>query len=154
MQAPDTAQAQVLAGRINQLIIDLWVATERDAPRYDYDQFALTGQQHVVLGQIVRNPRITPKELADSLGVSKGAISQHLTRLEQEDYFIREKSPHDKRVSLFQLRPRGLEYQRVLRQYEQYLADAYLKQLSLADLQEIVGSLEKLGSVFQIPANS
>lgn len=142
MEGHENTQKQALAGQINQLITQMWVATERDAPRYA--QFELTGQQHVILYQIVKHPQVTPKQLAEQLGVSKGAISQHLTRLEQEGYFVREKSPQDKRVAVFRLRPLGMQYQEVLRQYEQYFSDAYVRTLSLDELKEITEALNKL----------
>ncbi|MEV7392589.1 helix-turn-helix domain-containing protein [Streptomyces sp. NPDC091215] len=40
-----------------------------------------------VLGNIVADPNATPKKLTESLGVSKGAVSQHLAnRLEKDNY--------------------------------------------------------------------
>ncbi|MDX2683760.1 hypothetical protein [Streptomyces soliscabiei] len=39
-----------------------------------------------VLGKIVAEPNATPKKLTESLGVSKDAVSQHLVRLEKDNY--------------------------------------------------------------------
>ncbi len=54
-----------------------------------YDEFELTGQQHAVLGLIVADPDVTPRVLAQLLGVTKGAVSQHLMYLEREGYLSR-----------------------------------------------------------------
>ncbi|GAA4535090.1 hypothetical protein GCM10023192_31160 [Amycolatopsis samaneae] len=101
------------------------------------------------INQLIRDPDLTPKELAERIGVSKSAVSQHLTRLEQDDYLAREKSPHDGRVHVFRLRARGESYRQAMRQYEEYLADTYTSRLSPAEMEEIVASLEKLKRAFE-----
>ncbi|MGX1977004.1 MarR family winged helix-turn-helix transcriptional regulator [Streptomyces kronopolitis] len=143
----DDIPEHALAARINQSLMDLWLRTEQHGPRYD--DFALAAQQHVVLGEIVADPDVTPKQLAETLGISKGAVSQHLTRLERDHYISRQRSPHDGRVRVFQLEPRGTAYQRAVHHYEQHLAGTYIAKLSLTDMQEINTALTKLKQVFE-----
>ena len=106
------APADILeaAAQINQLIVDLRLATEHNGPRFD--DFLLTSQQHAVLTLIISDPGITPRRLADRLGVTKSAISQHLAILEQGDYIERRRSEHDKRVQILLLRENGERYQK------------------------------------------
>lgn len=132
--------------QINQLIIDLWMATEGQAPRPE--DFELTGQQHAVLEQIAADPSITPRLLADALGVSKGAISQHLAALEKGEYITRTRSTQDGRVQVLRLGTRGDAYRESMRRYEEYMADTAATNLSTDDLADIVAALEKLKSAF------
>lgn len=134
------------AAQINRLIVDLWVATEKSGPRYD--DFALTSQQHAVLTLIITEPEMTPRRLADRLGVTKGAISQHLGVLEKEGYIVRRRSEQDKRVQVLLLQDKGERYQQSLRQFERYSLDRYLTKLSPQDLAEIVAALTKLKNAF------
>ena len=145
---PNEAEQHVAiaASRINALVFELWLAVERDGPRYD--EFDLTGQQHAVLGRIVADPDIAPRVLAESLGVTKGAISQHLTLLEREGYISRRRSEQDGRVHVLHLEERGLEYQAMLQRYEQYSIDKYMTKLTATDVDEIVRALEKLRNAF------
>lgn len=144
MADEETARGSAL--RINQLIVDLWMATEGQAPRPE--DFELTGQQHAVLDLIADDPSITPRLLAEALGVSKGAISQHLAALEKGDYITRTRSPHDGRVQVLRLGARGVGYRESMRRYEQYMADTAVERLSADDLADIVAALEKLKSAF------
>lgn len=140
---PDDPQSiKDVAQEINHLIVDLWLATERRGPRYD--QFDLTGQQHSVLGLIVTRPDLTPGDLAHELGVTKGAISQHLAHLEQDGYIARERAEHDRRVHVLRLQKRGEAYRRTLQRSEDSLAAAYRAHLTDGDLAEIATALTKL----------
>lgn len=135
------------AARINALVLELWLAVERDGPRYDA-RIDLTSQQYAVLSRIVADPNITPRGLAESLQVTKGAVSQHLTYLEKEGYLSRHRSDQDGRVQILKLEKRGQEYKAMLERYEQYTVDTYLKKLSPTDIQEVVAALEKLRAAF------
>lgn len=138
----DRASAEEAAAKINQLIVELWMATERRGPRFD--EFDLTGQQHAVLGLIVTEPGIRPLGLASALGVTRGAISQHLANLERLGYIKRQRGDRDRRVQVLRLQELGERYQRRWREFERYAVDRYLAELTPTDLTEIVAALTKL----------
>lgn len=135
------------AAEINELILELWIATERDGPRYD--EFQLTSQQHAVLSLIVSRPGQSPHDLATALAVTKGAISQHLGVLEREGYISRQRSDRDGRVQVLKLERRGREYRDSMQRFEQYTIDRYLARLSPDDIAEIVIALRKLKGAFE-----
>ncbi len=116
--------------------------------RTRFDEFDLTSQQHSVLGLIVTEPDITPLGLAKALGVTKGAISQHLNSLEQRGYIQRQRSDRDRRVRVLRLQAVGERYQQRWREFENYTLDRYLSKLTAADLTEIVAALSKLKCAF------
>ncbi|MGB4136802.1 MAG: MarR family transcriptional regulator [Microbacterium sp.] len=142
----ESRTAREAAMKINQLIVELWMATEGQAPRPE--DFELTGQQHAVLELIAGDSSLTPRDLAEALGISKGAISQHLAALEKGDYITRTRSAQDGRVQVLRLGQRGEGYRESMRRYEQYMADTAAEKLSVADLNEIVVALQKLKSAF------
>ncbi|WP_141212379.1 MarR family winged helix-turn-helix transcriptional regulator [Enemella evansiae] len=143
---PAETEARAAAARINQLILELWVETEGQGPQYA--DFELTGQQHAVLERIANDPEITSARLAADLGVTKGAISQHLGVLEKGGYLTRRRSERDGRVQVLELQPRGVAYRDALRRYEEFTVDRYLAKLSADDIAEIVAALTKLKSAF------
>ncbi|MFD9692226.1 MarR family winged helix-turn-helix transcriptional regulator [Kitasatospora sp. NPDC059146] len=146
-ERPDSADLHARITRIDRLFADLWLLSERHAPRYG--DFGLTAQQHLVLGRIVADPGITPKDLAERLGVSRGAVSQHLARLEEDGYLSRQRSPQDGRVHVLRLEARGAAYRQAVLRYERELHDAYVAKLSAADMAEIESALGKLRRVFE-----
>lgn len=139
--------ARKAASRINELILELWVASDRQAPRYE--GFDLTSQQHSVLAIVATNEESTPLALAEALGVSKGAISQHLGVLEKGGYIRRRKSEHDGRVTILELGPKGRKYRDVMRRYEEFAVDRYLTAFAPADIAEIIAALTKLKGAFE-----
>ncbi|MCM1011947.1 MULTISPECIES: MarR family transcriptional regulator [unclassified Brevibacterium] len=143
---PDEAEARAAAARINTLLIELWRVSEGEGPQYD--DFELSAQQHAVLERIANNPEITSGELAADLGVTKGAISQHLGVLEAGGYIARRRSERDGRVQVLELQNRGRKYRDALVSYEDFLVDRYLERLSADDLTEIAAALSKLKGAF------
>lgn len=65
----------------------------------------------VVLGQIAARPEVRPAELADRLGLTRGAVSKVLDKLEDKKWIKRRSLPADHRVQLLLLTRPG---QRVL----------------------------------------
>lgn len=141
-RSSNIGNTHALATQINELVKDVWVAIEREGP--SYDEFDLTSTQHVVLGLIVTQPGITASELADALDVTRGAISQHLTVLEDGRYISRRRSKRDGRSQVLELDRRGREYQEKLQAFEQFATDRYLSRLSPDDLSDIVAALQNL----------
>ena len=135
------------AARINQLVLDIWLATERNGPRYD--EFDLTGQQHAALGLVVAHPGITPTRLADELGVTKGAVSHHLAALEKGGYLTRRRSEDDGRVQVLDLARRGIEYRDAMRRFENYSIERLHARLDDAQLERVVEALTLLRSAYR-----
>lgn len=145
---PADARARESAAQINQLILELWVETEGQGPQFQHSDFELTGQQHTVLERIANDPEITSARLAAEMGVTKGAISQHLGVLEKGGYISRRRSERDGRIQVLELQERGIAYRDALRRYEEFTVDRYLARLSADDIAEIVAALTKLKAAF------
>lgn len=135
------------AQRINDRLAQLWEAAERTGPRYQ--DFGLTSQQHVILSRLLAAPESTAGALTADLGVTKGAMSQHLTALERDGFIVREPSPHDRRVQLLRLGARGEAYRADWERYDAALTERYTAHLSGADMEEIEAALAKLARAFE-----
>ena len=61
----------------------------------------------VVLSQVREHPEIRPAELADTLGLTRGAVSKILDKLEQKKWISRNTLQADNRGQLLLLTPRG-----------------------------------------------
>ena len=61
----------------------------------------------VVLSQIHEHPEIRPAELADALGLTRGAVSKVLDKLEQKKWISRKTLQADNRGQLLYVTPRG-----------------------------------------------
>lgn len=137
---------RAMAAEINALVKEIWVAIEREAK--DYDEPSLTSQQHVILDLVVTRPSIAASEIASTLNVTRGAVSQHLAVLEGQKYIKREPSSEDARRQTIELDQRGLKYEERMQAFEQRSQDRYLTHFSKQDLDEVVLALQKLKGIF------
>ena len=61
----------------------------------------------VVLSQVHANPQIRSAELADALGLTRGAVSKVLDKLEEKKWIVRKTLQADKRGQQLLLTPQG-----------------------------------------------
>ncbi len=61
----------------------------------------------VVLCHVQERPGITPGELAEALGLTRGAVSKVIDKLEAKDWITGSTNPEDNRVRLFSLTRQG-----------------------------------------------
>ena len=100
---------------------------------------------------IAKGQDINASKMAARLGVTKGAVSQTLARLEKKGILYKTKDPQNKNeltVHFTQLGKKILEEQRKLRTtfYEQYAK--YFSNISEEEEVIIIGFLKKMGDLF------
>ena len=100
---------------------------------------------------IAKGQDINASKMAVRLGVTKGAVSQTLARLEKKGILYKTKDPQNKNeltVHFTQLGKKILEEQRKLRTtfYEQYAK--YFSNISEEEEVIIIGFLKKMGDLF------
>ena len=104
---------------------------------------------HAMLA-IAQDPTTNATQLADRLGVTKGAVSQTLTRLQKKDVIKTEKIPQTKNEIRVLFTPKG---HRILEQTLEWVnerharLDAFLASLSDSDRQAIDRFLEAIEAV-------
>src|SRR5690625_7785350 len=70
-----------LTTKINELIEDIYMLFEKK--ERSYMTHRLNNQQHILLTLLMRESNLSPSDLAESLDITKSAISQQLKILEE-----------------------------------------------------------------------
>jgi DNA-binding MarR family transcriptional regulator len=132
-----------------QPAILVWLRLYRIVQKIDRMQMAhlrnwgLNIAQFDVLAHVGAHKGITQQELADSLLVTKGNISQLLDRMEDLGLLTRNQEKRNKNIVLTE---KGQElFNRVVPAHEQMIAEqlAVLSPSEIADLRRILGQLDR-----------
>jgi DNA-binding MarR family transcriptional regulator len=75
---------------------------------FTYKELTLFPSEIHLLGLISEGASVNATTMADKLGVTKGAVSQTLSRLEKKKAIIKTKDPFNKNVLTVQFTPTGL----------------------------------------------
>ncbi len=142
------ADAEQIAQKVKGLVKDVWLAIEKAG--VDYSDPDLTGQQHIVMNTIIEQPGISATALAETLGVTKGAVSQHLSVLEQRHYVRRRQSSEDGRKQVLELGEKGRVYRDGQARFEKLVTDELLLGMSVHELGEAAASLGKLKAALTV----
>jgi len=84
--------------------------------RFSNRHFGVTMTQASVLMLLMHEGRKTMTEIAEALGVSKGAATQLLDGLVEQDFVERQQDDEDKRIVYVALSERGHEHFRLVRE--------------------------------------
>ena len=63
--------------------------------------------QERILYLLRKNKIMTPKELQDSMEIAQGSMSEILSKLEAQDYIVKQKNPKDARSIILSLSEKG-----------------------------------------------
>ena len=113
----------------------------------------ITCSELSVLGVICENEKMNVTDLANSLKISKSAVSQTLSKLEKKGYVKRKINLFDKKISYISLTENAKEkyekkkeeYDSIINKVENQMGENDLKELSrlLAKLSDIIYDLGK-----------
>ncbi|EKU44071.1 MarR family transcriptional regulator [Lysinibacillus fusiformis ZB2] len=134
-----------VAEQINQTIEDIWIMLEK--MERAYTNFSLNNQQYVLLTLVMRHPSCTPSELADKMAITKSAVSQQLTKLEQDGYIVKRQHEEDKRAFSVELGEKGLLYKQKVDAFNQQITEKYQANLTTEELAEMLATLEKMKKI-------
>lgn len=138
----DKNDGQKIAEELNKVIEDIWIEMEKQEKALG--NFELNNQQHVLLTLIIRNPLLSPGELAEKMEISRSAVSQQLLKLERKNYITKIQDTHDKRVYSIGLGEQGHLYKRELDAFYQKFYDQYYSRLTAEELSEMLLTFQKL----------
>jgi len=114
-----------------------------------YMTHRLNNQQHILLTLLMRESNLSPSDLAESLDITKSAISQQLKILEDKKYIVRKQDKTDKRVVTIKLAENGRRYQEEMKQFYENVNQTYETHLTKEELKEMYNSLDNLRKVVQ-----
>lgn len=103
----------------------------------------------VALRHIYDRQSMTPGELADSIGMTRGAVSKVLTKLERKGWIARASDPADNRVQWITLTPAGQGILPQLAQIADHNDAYFFGCLSGAEQETLRHLLEKLTQIHQ-----
>jgi DNA-binding MarR family transcriptional regulator len=111
------------------------------------NEFHLTKRQVAILFLILKKPETTISEIAQYFEISKSAVSQSMTKLEEEDIIIREINHDNRREMNLVLGQNGQRIQHELFKLEQKMMTIYLTKLPIEDLHHVRDTLKKLDEI-------
>ncbi|ERN53416.1 MarR family winged helix-turn-helix transcriptional regulator [Alkalihalophilus marmarensis] len=111
------------------------------------NEFHLTKRQVAILFLILKKPETTISEIAQYFEISKSAVSQSMTKLEEEDIVIREVNHENRREMNLILGNNGQRIQHELFKLEQKMMNIYLTKLPIEDLYHVRDTLQKLDEI-------
>ncbi|MDV2683936.1 MarR family winged helix-turn-helix transcriptional regulator [Alkalihalophilus lindianensis] len=111
------------------------------------NEFHLTKRQVAILFLILKKPETTISEIAQYFEISKSAVSQSMTKLEEEDIIIREINHDNRREMNLILGQNGQRIQHELFKLEQKMMTIYLTKLPIEDLHHVRDTLKKLDEI-------
>jgi len=134
-----------VAEQINQTIEDIWIMLEK--MERAYTNFSLNNQQYVLLTLVMRHPSCSPSELADKMAITTSAVSQQLTKLEQDGFIVKRQQEEDKRAFSVELGEKGLLYRQKVDAFNQQITEKYQANLTTEELAEMLATLEKMKKI-------
>lgn len=117
---------------------------------YYYDEIIdhqLTPKQALVLEHVHRHSELSVNELASKMGVTSGAVSQLLARLEKEDYIVRTINPKSRREIIVTLGRRAVDLYETYEEIDRKIADKYYAKLDPDVMEQFKHAVNELHRV-------
>ncbi|WIV21068.1 MarR family transcriptional regulator [Paenibacillus polygoni] len=115
----------------------------------ELDDFHLTSQQEVVLIYISRRDRVTAAQIAQEFDITKSAVSQVLTKLEQQDLIEKIVNPDNRRESFIVLGKQGKRFMDTLVEIEDHMIEKYYSKVKMDDLIHMTNTIEEINQVIK-----
>ncbi|WP_016992276.1 MarR family transcriptional regulator [Lysinibacillus boronitolerans] len=81
----------------------------------ELQNFHLTPQQEIIMSYIIRNEPVIAKDLATHFDISKSAVSQVISKLEEMNMIYRQENLTNRRETFIYLGNRGKEFHQLIK---------------------------------------
>ncbi|CEH28990.1 MarR family transcriptional regulator [Aneurinibacillus migulanus] len=115
----------------------------------ELDRFHLTSQQEMMMIHISKHERITANEISLTFGISKSAVSQVLTKLEQQEMIVRVINPANRREAFIMLGKKGKKYAAMLEEVNIKLIEKYFSKIRLEDLKHMTETMKDINVIIK-----
>lgn len=115
----------------------------------ELDRFHLTSQQEMMMIHISKHERITANEISLAFGISKSAVSQVLTKLEQQEMIVRVINPANRREAFIMLGKKGKKYVAMLEEVNIKLIEKYFSKIRLEDLKHMTETMKDINVIIK-----
>jgi len=110
----------------------------------EFENFHLTPQQEITMFYIIRNEPVIANDIANQFDISKSAVSQVLSKLEEIKMIHRQVNSKNRRETLIYLGDRGQEFYKLLKKIDEFLVEKYYSKVSLTELKNVLDTLNKI----------
>ncbi|MGE7997972.1 MarR family winged helix-turn-helix transcriptional regulator [Lysinibacillus sp. NPDC093190] len=108
------------------------------------ENFHLTPQQEIIMFYIIRNEPVIANDVANHFGISKSAVSQVISKLEEMKMIYRQENSINRRETFIYLGARGQEFHQLLNKIDAILVEKYYSKVSLTELKNVLDTLNKI----------
>lgn len=115
----------------------------------ELSDYNLTSQQEVILIYISKHEKITTSEISHAFDITKSAVSQVLTKLEQEKMILKLVNPDNRRESFIVLDERGKSFIAKLADIDQMMIDKYYSKIDLPKLIQMTETMEEINKLMK-----
>lgn len=110
----------------------------------ELENFHLTPQQEIIMFYIIRNEPVIAKDIANHFDISKSAVSQVISKLEEMKMIYRRENSINRRETFIYLGDRGQAFHQFLKKIDDILVEKYYSKVSLTELKNVLDTLNKI----------
>lgn len=110
----------------------------------ELEDFHLTPQQEIIMYFIIRNEPVIANDIANHFDISKSAVSQVISKLEEMKMIYRQVNSTNRRETLIYLGDKGQAFQQLLKKIDEILVEKYYSKVSLTELKNVLDTLNKI----------
>ncbi|MFJ7730332.1 MarR family winged helix-turn-helix transcriptional regulator [Lysinibacillus sp. NPDC097231] len=110
----------------------------------ELENFHLTPQQEIIMSYIIHNEPVIAKDIANHFDISKSAVSQVISKLEEMKMIYRQENSINRRETFIYLGDRGQEFRQLLKKIDNILVEKYYSKVSLKELNNVLDTLNKI----------
>ncbi|MCL1697007.1 MarR family winged helix-turn-helix transcriptional regulator [Lysinibacillus sp. BPa_S21] len=110
----------------------------------ELENFHLTPQQEIIMFYIIRNEPVIANDIAHHFGISKSAVSQVISKLEEIKMIDRQENSINRRETFIYLGDRGQEFHQLLNKIDAILVEKYYSKVTLTELENVLDTLNKI----------
>lgn len=135
----------IIIDKINQKFeqFKLLVLQETEMVK-ELENFHLTPQQEIIMFYIIRNEPVIANDIANHFDISKSAVSQVVSKLEEMKMIFRQVNSINRRETLIYIGDKGQEFHQLLKKIDEMLVEKYYSKVSLTELKNVLDTLNKI----------
>lgn len=135
----------ILIDKINQRFEQFKLLVIKETKEVEeLENFHLTPQQEIIMFYIIRNERVIANDIANHFDISKSAVSQVISKLEEMKMIVRQENSLNRRETFISLGNRGQEFHQLLKKIDDILVEKYYSKVSLIELKNVLDTLDKI----------
>lgn len=135
----------ILIDKINQRFEQFKLLVIKETKEVEeLENFHLTPQQEIIMFYIIRNEPVIANDIANHFDISKSAVSQVISKLEEMKMIVRQENSLNRRETFISLGNRGQEFHQFLKKIDDILVEKYYSKVSLIELKNVLDTLDKI----------